>query len=326
MRAPRVLVLPLILVAGVLSARPAHASFHLMQIEQVIAGVDGSTATQAIQLRMRAANQNLVSFTSLIAYDATGANPVVLLIFPSNVSPGPAGSNILVATAGFSSATNPPLTPDFTLTNRIPNSYLAAGSLTFEDKGVLWRICWGGANYTGPTNGIPLFNDADGDCAPIFADPLPSTTKQALLFQFGATALGTNNANDYALTPGAAVFTNNAGASGTITGAVSVPGGSDQAIALSGTIPNPVDGPMSYSVTVPRAMRVEVGVYDLAGRRVLGLVDEMLPAGRSGFSWNPRTVGGSALRAGVYFLGMRAGGVRKSTRFILLGWSRYGIK
>jgi hypothetical protein len=308
----------MILVGGVLFARPAHASFHLMQIEQVIAGVDGSTATQAIQMRFRASNQNLVSFTALVAYDATGSNPVVLLVFPSNVSAGPAGSNILVATSGFSSSTNPPVTPDFTLTNRIPDSYLAAGSLTYEDKGVLWRICWGGANYTGPTNGI-AFNDSDGDCAPSFPGPLPSTTKQALLFQFGATALGSNSAADYALTTGPAVFTNKAGASGTIAGAVSVPGGPAQAIALSGPIPNPVHGPMSYSVILPSAMRVEVGVYDLAGRRVLGLVDGTLPAGRSGFTWNPRTVEGSALRAGVYFLGMTVGGVRRTARFVLVG-------
>ena len=37
----------------VLTVRPASATFHLMQIEQVIGGVDGNTGVQAIQLRMR---------------------------------------------------------------------------------------------------------------------------------------------------------------------------------------------------------------------------------------------------------------------------------
>ena len=44
-----------------LAAHSAHATFHLMQIEQVIGGVDGDTTKQAIQLRMRFASQNFVS-------------------------------------------------------------------------------------------------------------------------------------------------------------------------------------------------------------------------------------------------------------------------
>ena len=39
----------------------AHATFHLMQIEQVIGGVNGDTSAQAIQLRMRFAGQTQVA-------------------------------------------------------------------------------------------------------------------------------------------------------------------------------------------------------------------------------------------------------------------------
>ena len=53
-------------------AQPAFASFHLMQIEQVIGGVNGDTTRQAIQLRMRQANQNLVGQATVVAWDATG--------------------------------------------------------------------------------------------------------------------------------------------------------------------------------------------------------------------------------------------------------------
>ena len=42
-------------IAG--AATPAVATFHLMQIEQVIGGVNGDTSAQAIQLRMRASTQ-----------------------------------------------------------------------------------------------------------------------------------------------------------------------------------------------------------------------------------------------------------------------------
>ena len=46
---------------GVLALQPAaHATFHLMQIEQVIGGVNGDTTAQAIQLRMRARASKLL--------------------------------------------------------------------------------------------------------------------------------------------------------------------------------------------------------------------------------------------------------------------------
>jgi hypothetical protein len=155
----------------------------------VIGGVDGATGVQAIQLRMRASLQNLVSNARLVARDAAGANPVVLIAFPSDVTRSTAGSRILAATAGFSAATSPALTPDFVLTNAIPASYLAAGTLTYESNvgTILWRLSWGGAGYTGSGAGA-LTNDADGNFSPAFAGPLPSAAGKALLFQFAASA------------------------------------------------------------------------------------------------------------------------------------------
>ena len=44
-----------------LLAQPAFATFHLMQIEQVIGGVNGDTSRQAIQLRMRQAAARICS-------------------------------------------------------------------------------------------------------------------------------------------------------------------------------------------------------------------------------------------------------------------------
>jgi hypothetical protein len=104
------------------------------------------------------------------------------------------------------------------MTNLIPASYLPAGSLTFEDDfgTIYWRLSWGGASYTGPTIGA-MDNDLNGDFGPPFAGPLPSTGLQALRFQGASTARSTSNSTDYSLTPGAAVFTNNAGQNFTVT-------------------------------------------------------------------------------------------------------------
>ena len=210
----RIPLLALVLVA--LAATPAHASFHAMQIEQAIGGVQGDVTVQAIQLRMRSATQNFVTQGRLIARDAAGLNPVTVVDMTTDVANGAAGSRILIASSAFLTYL-PAVTPDFVMTNVIPASYLAAGTLTWEsDTGLVqWRLSWGGASYTGSGTGA-ITNDADGNFNPPFAGPLPSVSSQVLLFGFAASALSTNNANDYALTSGAVAFVNNAGASGNI--------------------------------------------------------------------------------------------------------------
>jgi len=201
-----------------LLAQPAFATFHLMQIEQVIGGVNGDTSRQAIQLRMRQAGQNLLGPSRLIAWDATGANPVVLVDFTASVANGTAGARVLVSTSNFL----PGLTPDVVMTNPIPVSYLTGGKITFETDGtagtqIWWGLAWG--TYSGTNTGVTTGgggNDADGNFNPPFAGPLPSTSQVALRFTGAAGAASTNNAADYALTTAQYVFTNNAGGTGTL--------------------------------------------------------------------------------------------------------------
>jgi len=206
-----------LLVMGAASlalASPAFASLHLMQIEQVIGGVNGDTTQQAIQLRMRAPGQNLVSGGRLRAWDAAGANPVVVLDIAANVPNGAAGARVLIASMNFAASFGP--TPDFIMTTPIPASYLAAGKLTWEDDTgtfVWWSLAWGGGAYTGTNTGT-TDNDADGNFNPPFGLPLPSSTGQALQFTGPPGAFSTSNNADYAVTVGDSVFTNNAGASG----------------------------------------------------------------------------------------------------------------
>lgn len=199
-------------------AAPAFATFHLMQIEQVIGGLNGDTSVQAIQLRMRTSFQNQVSNSRVRAWDAAGLNPVLVIDMTTNVANSATGDRVLIASSNFAMHTTPAAAPDFIMTNLIPASYLAAGSLTFEDDfgTILWRISWGGAGYTGSNLGS-ITNDADGNFGPQLAIALPSTTLQAVLFSGTATAVSTNNAAQYGVTSGAAVFTNNARAAFTVT-------------------------------------------------------------------------------------------------------------
>jgi hypothetical protein len=210
---PRPLVLACLAVVA--CAAPASASFHLMQIEQVVGGVCGDPTSQAIQLRQRTVGQNLVAGTRLVARDAAGVNPVILLTFPSNVANGATGATILATTSGLASTFG--VTPDFTLAQAIPESYLAAGRLTFEDGGgfIYWSLAWGGASYTGSNAGT-FDNDADGNFGTPFGSALPRSTSTSVRFPGAATAPSTNNAADYAFSSGAATLTNNAGGATTL--------------------------------------------------------------------------------------------------------------
>ncbi len=209
-----------IVAAGLVAALSSgvEATFHFMQIEQVTGGVNGDTSAQAIQLRMRSLGQNLLGAARLWVRDATGSNPVLLIDFLSSVPIGAGGARVLITSPNFNATTTPPAIRDFTMTNLIPASYLAAGSMTFENNLgsiIYWRLSWGGAGYTGSNAGSCANDDsvcpAAGDFGPPWPGPLPSGGVEALQFQGPFNALSTNNADDYALTAGPSTWINNAG-------------------------------------------------------------------------------------------------------------------
>ena len=206
---PFVLAVLCAVASGLALPSLARASFHLMQIERIVGGVNGDTTAQAIQLRMRADGQNFLKTDAggpqgpakLIAFDATGSNPVTLLVFPNDVANGRSGRRVLVASANFAKYTTPLIQPDFILTNLIPASYLAAGRIVYTDGAgnVLWSVAYGVSQYTGPTTGAAL-NDADGNFGPAFKGPLPSRFTLSLRFRGNSTDLSQSNATDYRLT------------------------------------------------------------------------------------------------------------------------------
>lgn len=305
--------------AALLVPRPASATFHVMQIEQVIAGVDGNNTVQAIQLRMRTTFQNQMQNARLNVRDATGANPILLIDFTTPVAVQGTGVRVLAATASFSSHTSPAVTPDYVLANPIPASYLAAGSLTFEDDfgTIYWRLSWGGAGYSGTGTGA-ITNDADGNFNPPTSLTPPTASNRALMFSGAATAPSTNNAADYALTSGAAVVTNNAGQSGQVQTVVGV---GDPPVAtrpdLGLPIPNPARGACSFAVTLTRPGRATVRAYDARGRLVSTIVDRDLPAGSESFTWDV-TTRDPELADGIYLLVLEAEGQRQVRRVAYL--------
>lgn len=59
---------------------------------------------------------------------------MVLATPASSVANGGGGDRVLFTTAGFDALSTPTATADFAMAN-IPSTYLAAGSLTFENAG-----------------------------------------------------------------------------------------------------------------------------------------------------------------------------------------------
>lgn len=307
------------LLLGVFAA-PALADHHLMQIERVIGGVLGDPTAQAIQLRMRSSFQNVMANGRIRAWDAAGANPVMVIDFVSNVPNHGTGVRVLVLSNAMIPNLNGTSNADYIMTNPIPASYLPAGSLTFEDNfgTIWWRVSWGGASYTG-SGSVNVTNDAqaDGNFNPPFASPLPSTTTQALVTSLTAAAGGVSTLADYAVPVGDAVLTNNAGTSRTVAGTVSVGPPVATGIQLGAPSPNPANGALSYLVSLDRSTHVRVEVFTPAGRLVRTIEDRVLPAGRTLLAWDPGT-GGAPLGSGVYYMRLTADGVQRSRTFSVI--------
>jgi len=75
--------------------------------------------------------------------------------------------------------------------------------------------------------------------------------------------------------------------------------------------PHPVRGEARFAVELPESGWVRIALFDLAGRRMPGGVDAMLPAGANEVRWNS-----SGLAPGVYMAQLDAGGRTASLRLV----------
>lgn len=91
-----------------------------------------------------------------------------------------------------------------------------------------------------------------------------------------------------------------------------------QDYGLSDNYPNPFNPATEFSFALPEPQRVELAVFNVAGRRVATLKNELLPAGRHQVIWNGRDDAGQRLASGVYFYRLRAGGFSKTLKMTLI--------
>ncbi len=82
--------------------------------------------------------------------------------------------------------------------------------------------------------------------------------------------------------------------------------------------PNPFNPSTTIEFSIATRGRVTARVYDLAGRALRTLVDEVLEPGPHRTSWDGRTDGGRGATSGVYFVKVEAPGFRATRKLVLL--------
>jgi cysteine-rich repeat protein len=138
------------------NATNAGAAFHIMHIERIMTGLDGSTDFQFVQLRMYDNNQNVVSGAKLSVFNADGSFSHVALTLDKNVSNDDEGAAILMASTAFEAETG--LTPDFVFSTDDGNALPAEDGMVCWGKPIDQTVpnhyvdCVSYGNYTGPDN------------------------------------------------------------------------------------------------------------------------------------------------------------------------------
>ncbi|MCC7142115.1 MAG: T9SS type A sorting domain-containing protein [Candidatus Eisenbacteria bacterium] len=88
--------------------------------------------------------------------------------------------------------------------------------------------------------------------------------------------------------------------------------------ALLGARPNPFQGSTEILFRLPEAARVELRIYDAAGRLVRSLLDGSLSGGEHAIGWDGRNDAGERLGPGVYFYGLATGERSEARKLLLL--------
>jgi hypothetical protein len=87
---------------------------------------------------------------------------------------------------------------------------------------------------------------------------------------------------------------------------------------LSAVYPNPFNPATTITYSVAQRSRVVIEIYDVLGRKVNTLLDEVKTGGRYSLKWDGKNISGQTLSSGIYFARMQAGGVISSRKMILL--------
>jgi len=88
--------------------------------------------------------------------------------------------------------------------------------------------------------------------------------------------------------------------------------------SLGRSYPNPFNPSTAFSYSVPRAAHVNIAVYNILGRKVTDLVDQVMSPGQYEVVWNGTDEHGQTVVSGIYFTSMRSGDFVSTRKMLLL--------
>jgi hypothetical protein len=99
---------------------------------------------------------------------------------------------------------------------------------------------------------------------------------------------------------------------------VGVSDDSGRRFGLAQNSPNPFNPKTTIAFTLPEPAAVSLEIFDVAGHKVVTLVDEPLDAGPHSVNWDGMTDDGERAASGVYFYQLMAGEEKTTRKMVLL--------
>jgi hypothetical protein len=91
-----------------------------------------------------------------------------------------------------------------------------------------------------------------------------------------------------------------------------------EVFALHENYPNPFNPVTTINYDLPKQSHVNLIIYDMMGREVAKLVNQVIPAGYQSVLWNTRNQFGKPVSAGIYFYQIQTRDFVKTRKMILL--------
>jgi hypothetical protein len=87
---------------------------------------------------------------------------------------------------------------------------------------------------------------------------------------------------------------------------------------LRPNVPNPFSGTTSLQFDIPKEAHVNLSVYNVRGRKVKNLLDQVLTPGTYNIGWDGRSTYGDRVASGVYYYKIVAGGWNKTRAMVIV--------
>ncbi len=94
--------------------------------------------------------------------------------------------------------------------------------------------------------------------------------------------------------------------------------GTPEAFALVGAVPNPFNPMTTVHFSLPATQGARLNVYDVQGRLVRELLDEVRSAGANQVNWDGRDQTGRGVASGTYFARLESGGMASVKAMVLV--------